>query len=211
MLRCFRSRALVRLQLVGSLPDANRVQDQISPALHSSCRAAYQTEDKQQHYRPDERDENGRGRKKCSISRRGLSRRAATNPPSDSRRECFRDFSVLPCFGLFERLQCARSIEMIHGVKLAAQIRPKIMTESLRLRTVDHTDGALQSRLRQQRRLGRRTVQVEKEPLGSCLVKSQLVAVWKCGPHGLELTGIVPVRRRDHGACVGGEAEEYRR
>src|SRR3954469_10338681 len=59
MLRYFRSRALVRLQLVGSLPDANRVQDQISPALHSSCRAAYQTEDKQQHYRPDERDENG--------------------------------------------------------------------------------------------------------------------------------------------------------
>src|SRR5205085_9140210 len=92
-------------------------------------------------------------RKTCSIDCVGflVSAYLVLSTPSNSGRKCFRWLTSLPESFAFERFERSRLVKMDYGVKLIGKPRVKVVTFSLRLRQIDHTDRAFESRFEQGR------------------------------------------------------------
>src|SRR5947207_1486771 len=110
--------------------------------------------------------------------------------------------------GLFQRLQRARVVKMEDCIELARQIGVEVVTDTFGVRAIDHADGSLEPRLRQQRRPVDLRTQGKEESGNLDVVKAELEAVGQSGSNLLDFAGIVPIGGGSDGAGVGGETDE---
>src|SRR2546421_10421313 len=105
----------------------------------------------------------------------------------------------------FERLNAARDVEVQHGIKLIWQRGEEVVAPALRLRQIDHADGAFEP-LADERRGERVVSQRKKEARNPEIVKERLVASGESRSDALSFGRTVPVRCCRDRAGVGRKA-----
>src|SRR5207249_9180887 len=106
-----------------------------------------------------------------------------------------------------ERLDRARFINVNDDVKLVGKMRLKIMAQSLRLRPVNHANGAFESRLAQRiDPVG--STQIDHKSRQTNFMKEFFVTATKRRSHVLSFRARAPVGCRGHRAAIRAESEE---
>src|SRR5438105_14989440 len=122
-------------------------------------------------------------------------------------RICLRQFARIPDARPFERLQRARLIQVNDGVELLRQAGFEIMAQTLCLRPVNDSDGALESFLAKKRDRCVRLAQIHPETPEASGMKKIFIAARECRTNALSLGGVAPIRGSRNCAGVCREAD----